>query len=177
MTTQTVEMVPRPTMEALREIALTVMGDTRLPAHRIRAQIQALEDALMQVPGALFGDNDLCPVTHHWTDGLYLREIFIPKGTVLTGAIHHYAHPNVLLYGEVVVVTEGRGREHLIAPRMLLSAAGTKRAVVALEDTCWITIHANPDEARDTVGLRAMLVSETPRDYAAFLEAQQEEEP
>jgi quercetin dioxygenase-like cupin family protein len=118
-------------------------------AHR-RAQIFALEAALSQHPDAVFGDSDLCPLTHTFADGVYVREIFIPKGTVLTGHIHKYAHPNFLMRGEVIVVTEHGGREHLKAPLSMISPPGTKRAVWALEDTVWITVHvtAERDPAR-----------------------------
>ena len=111
------------------------------PAH-VRAQILALQDALSGHPDAVFGDSALCPLTHRFADGIYVREIFIPKGTVLTGKIHKYAHPNFLMQGEVMVVTESGGREHLKAPLALISPPGVKRAVVALEDTVWITVHA-----------------------------------
>jgi hypothetical protein len=43
--------------------------------------------------------------------------------------------------GEVVVVTEERWREHLKAPLSMISSPGTKRAIIALEDTVWITVH------------------------------------
>jgi hypothetical protein len=135
-----------------------------LPAPRLRAQIAALEQALRQHPDAVCGDSDLCPLIHRFADGLYTREIFIPKGTVLTGKIHRQAHPNFLMQGEVIVVTEAGGRQHLIAPLALISPPGTKRAVVALEDTVWITVHANPDNTRDLTVLEAQIIAP---DYAA----------
>jgi len=39
------------------------------------------------------------------------------------------------------------------------SPAGSKRASVALEDTIWITVHANPDNERDVDKLEARLVT------------------
>jgi hypothetical protein len=135
---------PLPAPGGPPEAALTP-GDAAVvphdPAH-VRAQIGALQAALSQHPDAVFGDSALCPLTHTFADGMYVREIFLPKGTVLTGKIHKHAHPNFLLRGEVLVVTESGGREHLKAPLSLISQPGTKRAIVALEDTVWVTIHA-----------------------------------
>jgi quercetin dioxygenase-like cupin family protein len=111
----------------------------------VRAQILELEQALSQHPDAVFGDSDLCPLTHTFADGVYVREIFIPKGTVVVGKIHRFSHPNFLMRGEVIVVTEDGGREHLTAPRAMISPAGTKRAVYALEDTVWITVHVTTE--------------------------------
>lgn len=106
-----------------------------------RDSILRFEKALSSQPGAVVGDNDGCPLKHSFAPGVYVREIFIPKGTVLTGKIHRHEHPNFLMKGEVIVVTEFGGREHLKAPMSMISKAGTKRAVYAIEDTVWITVH------------------------------------
>lgn len=110
-----------------------------------RGDILALEDALSHVPGAVRGDSDLFPLKHSFAEGVYVREIFILKGSVLTGKIHRHAHPNFLMSGEVIVFTENKGREHLKAPLSMISEAGTKRAILALEDTVWITVHVTPE--------------------------------
>jgi hypothetical protein len=154
-----------------RDAALQPRQDQAL-AQRTRAQIVALEQALRQLPGAVVGDSDLCPLKHTFADGIYVREIWIPKGTVLTGKIHKHAHPNVLLHGEVLVVTEAGGREHLTAPRSMISQPGTKRAVVALEDTVWITLHANPDNTRDLAVLEEQIIAPDYEAFEAFQAAQ-----
>ena len=106
-----------------------------------RKRIFDLENVMSKIPGATFGDSPEMPLKHSFAEGVYVREIFIPKGHVLTGKIHKHSHPNFLMSGEVIVVTEERGREHLKAPLSMISAPGTKRAVIALEDTVWITVH------------------------------------
>lgn len=110
-----------------------------------REDILKLENALAKVPGAIFGDSDMLPLKHSFAPGVYVREIFIPKGSILTGKIHRHAHPNFLMKGEVIVVTEYKGREHLKAPMSMISQAGTKRAIIALEDTIWITVHVTDE--------------------------------
>lgn len=110
-----------------------------------RAAILALENVIAKHQDAMFGDNLEMPLKHSFAPGVYVREIFIPKGSVLTGKIHRHAHPNFLMQGEVIVVTEHGGREHLKAPMSMISKAGTKRAVLALEDTVWITVHATDE--------------------------------
>lgn len=111
----------------------------------LREDILLLEKTLSKMPGAVFGDSDLMPLKHSFAEGVYVREIFIPKGTALTGKIHRHSHPNFLMKGEVIVVTEGGGREHLKAPLSIISKPGTKRAILALEDTVWITVHATTE--------------------------------
>lgn len=111
-----------------------------------REKLLALERVIAACPDAFHGDSSSCPLKHSFANGIYMREIFIPKGTVLTGKIHRHAHPNVLLKGEVRVFTEDGGLEHYVAPMAMISTAGTKRAVLALEDTVWLTFHSVGEE-------------------------------
>lgn len=110
-----------------------------------REKIMAFESALSKVPGAMFGDNDTMPLKHSFADHVYVREIFIPKGHILTGKIHRHSHPNFLMKGEVLVYTENEGRQHLKAPLSMISPAGIKRAILALEDTVWVTVHVTDE--------------------------------
>lgn len=110
------------------------------PAH-VRAQILAMEAALRQLPGASVAGVDLCPVTHRFADGMYVREIRIPQGTLYVGKLHRQAHPRFLLQGTVLVCTEAGGTEVLTAPSYLITPAGTKRVGYTLEDTVIVTVH------------------------------------
>lgn len=78
---------------------------------------------------------------HHFADGSYGREIELPMGSTVVGKIHRHAHVNVISKGHVLVSTPEGGLEELRAPLTFVSAPGTKRAVLALEDTIWTTIH------------------------------------
>ncbi len=103
-------------------------------AEEFRAKIMALQDIMAQMPQLD------APVTHHFAPGNYAREIFLPKDMVVLGKIHNHAHINVISKGEVHVVTEF-GTERYKAPHTFVSEPGTKRCVIALEDTVWTTIH------------------------------------
>jgi quercetin dioxygenase-like cupin family protein len=107
-----------------------------------REQIQNFEDMLSQQPEATFGNSPLAPLVHMFAPGIYVRQITLPKDSICVGKIHKYEHPNFLMSGKVKVVTEDGGYEILEAPMVMISPAGTKRAVHALEDTVWVTVHA-----------------------------------
>ena len=81
-----------------------------------------------------------CPVTHHFSDGVYAREMRIPAGTVATGKVHKTLHLNILSQGDVSVLTED-GMKRIQAPCTIVSPPGTKRAVYAHTDVVWTTIH------------------------------------
>jgi hypothetical protein len=140
MNTLTVNFIPDP--------ALAVRLDAR-------QRIQVFEDILAAHPAAEFGDNPKCPLKHTFVDGIYVREIFIPAGTILTGKIHRHAHPNFLVSGTVKVFTESGGREVLKGPLWMISPAATKRVVETITDVIWITVHrvnsTNPEDAEKEI--------------------------
>ena len=105
------------------------------PALERRDRIQAFENALMGMPQVEL------KVTHYFADGLYAREMFIPKGTMLTGALHLFEHINVCSQGDISVYTEG-GVKRIQAPATLVCPPGSKRIGYAHEDTIWTTFHA-----------------------------------
>ena len=81
-----------------------------------------------------------CPVTHRFTKGCYLREIFMPKDTLIIGKIHATQHFNVILKGDVTVYT-AEGKERIKAPHTFISEAGVQKVVYMHEDCIWQTLH------------------------------------
>jgi len=93
---------------------------------------------------------DSLPLMHHFAPGIYGREIYLHKGVTVVGKLHRHSHLNVIAKGKVVVTTE-EGRETLEAPCVWTSFANTKRAVFAIEDTIWVTIHPTDTEDLDEI--------------------------
>lgn len=97
-----------------------------------------------------------CPLRHHFTKGVYLRQMLIPKGVALVGHIHREPCLNIVL-GKIMVASE-EGERLIEGPITFASPAGIKRAGYALENTLWTTIHANPDNEWDVARLEARLI-------------------
>lgn len=95
-------------------------------------KVEILEERILQIPQV-----DL-RTTHALSGGLYARTIYIPAGTVLTGAKHKKDHINVLM-GDITVSTDD-GMKRLTGYHVLPTQAGAKRAGYAHSDTCWTTI-------------------------------------
>jgi hypothetical protein len=89
-----------------------------------------------------------CPVRWWFAPGIAAREMFIPAGTVLTGAVHKTEHLNIISAGHIVVTTD-EGPKEIRAPHTMTSKPGTKRAGMALQDTVWTTIHATDERDPD----------------------------
>ena len=95
-----------------------------------------------------------CPLIHRFTEGMYVREIFMPSGSLVASVLHKTQHPFVILKGSVSVWTDG-AVEHLTAPHVGITQPGTRRLIVIHEDTVWLTFHAtnltDPDEIAETI--------------------------
>lgn len=82
-----------------------------------------------------------CPVIHRFVPGMYIREIFIPAGTVLISATHKQTHPFVVSIGLIRVVSEQEGSVEYAAPHTGITQAGTRRLLYAVTDVIWTTFH------------------------------------
>lgn len=91
-------------------------------------------------------------VTHHITNGMYVRELLIPKGSYIISRVHKYSLVNIISKGSVIVV-DSNGYNEYVAPCTFISEAGTQRIVIANEESVWNTVHktdeTNPDELVD----------------------------
>jgi quercetin dioxygenase-like cupin family protein len=99
----------------------------------VRDQIMALEARMRELPPIAI------PAKHHFADGVYAREILIPKGVILTGLIHRQSQINFCLKGDISVATEF-GYRRVTGGELIVSPAGIKRAAYAHEDTIWVTV-------------------------------------
>jgi len=136
-----------------------------------REFIFGLEEAIASQDNFLIDDNHMMPLVHKFCDGMYVREIFIPSGMLLTGKIHKHEHPNFLLQGTVTMITEDGGTKQLSAPQSLVSPAGCKRAIYTHTDVRWATVHLNPNNYREKCKeLEEEIVTTSYADFDKFLE-------
>jgi hypothetical protein len=120
-----------------------------------RQQVTALEHAIRQLPQL---QEEL---HHHFAHGIYGREMRVPAGTVLVGKIHRYSCINVILQG-VVEVRSQEGAYRIEAPYVFVSPGLTKRAMVALTDLIWMTVHPANSEDLDELE-RELIMEDWPR--------------
>ena len=116
------------------------------------------------------------PVRHIFERGVYARELFIPKGVMLTGQIHKHPQINIMSRGDLAVLV-GRRVIRLNThkgPIIVVSPAGVKRIAYAHADTVWTTIHGT--DLTDMDEIEAHFIAETDEDYMAFLENAQVKE-
>jgi hypothetical protein len=112
--------------------------------------VRRLEAALLRCPQV-----DL-QTTHALSGGVYARTVFIPAGTVVTGATHKKNHI-CIIDGDVETILDGTKQR--ITGRVILNGQkGVKRAVYAHDDTLWTTVCRT--DLIDIADIEAELVEE-----------------
>jgi hypothetical protein len=129
---------------------------------QLRARVLDIEAQMLELPQL-----ELLTI-HHFAPGIYARELHIPAGTTLTGAIHKFENMNILSAGDITVVTES-GPVRLQAPCTIVSPPGTKRIAFAHTDTVWITLFGTDE--RDPEKIIAQFTTRSDQDYLAFRES------
>jgi len=135
-----------------------------------RKEVEGLENVLSQSndPRVAKGDSDLFPLSHYFAKGLYIREMFIKKGSFVIGKIHKHDHVWFLLKGRLLVMTENNKKE-VVAPFFSSSPGGTKKIVHALEDCVFINVHPNPLDHKNMDEIEKDIVVKNYKDYNKFL--------
>ena len=98
-----------------------------------------------------------CPLVHRFTPGLYTREIFMPKGTLIISRVHKTEHPFAVLAGRATVWAEDGGVVTVEAGHLGITQPGTRRMLYILEDCRWATFH--PTTETDLAKLQDELTS------------------
>lgn len=109
-------------------------------------------------------------VIHHFSKGVYARELHIPAGVILTGEIHKFPNLNILSQGKIQVLV-GDTVQEIEAPFTVVSPAGTKRIARALTDCVWTTIHGTDETDVDKIELQFIAKSEN--EWLEFCNANQ----
>jgi quercetin dioxygenase-like cupin family protein len=153
--------------EAMESALVIETPEARTP-EEMRGKILELERAMLARPDLHIEFKTV----HHFAPGIYMRELHIPKGAILTGKIHKTEHLNILSQGRLIVWTED-GMKELSASTVVKSLPGIKRAGHALEDSVWITVHPNPEDIEDVKRLEDMLVVDSYEQLEAFMALKQ----
>lgn len=96
--------------------------------------IERLQESMLGMPQVEI------ETSHTFCNGVYAREIKIPKGVVLVGAKHKTEFFMVISAG-CCLVKDGDNEDTYDAPCTLISPVGAKRVILALEDTVLTTFH------------------------------------
>jgi hypothetical protein len=118
-----------------------------LPGNTIAEKVDNLEREMLKY------DQVPCPVFHHFSPGLYTREINMPAGAVVIGHRQKTHHLNIFLRGRVLMVNEDGSTSEIAAP-MIFTGSPIRKIGYMLEDVVWLNIY--PTDERDINKLEEM---------------------
>ena len=84
---------------------------------------------------------ELFPLQHHIEGGLYTREVFMPKNTVVVSLIHKQNHPSFVLEGEASVLLDNGDIVKYKQGDKIMTKIGTQRVLFIHEDTRWVCVY------------------------------------
>lgn len=91
-----------------------------------------------------------CEVTHHFSSGVYAKEIYVPAGRMLIQHRHTHDHMSILASGQVIVQLGDRKREYT-APAVINIPAGLSHSISSIQDSVWYCIHHTDETDPDKV--------------------------
>ena len=89
-------------------------------------------------------------IVHHFSDGLYAKETFIPKDMFLQQHKHTFSHLSILAKGKVAV-KKGEQVEVFTAPVCINIEKDISHSVLSLEDCVWYCIHATDEKDEEHI--------------------------
>lgn len=134
----------------------------------INGSIEKMEAQMLEQPQV-----DIA-VQYMFVNGMYVRHIVIPAGTILTGRVHKFGYVDIMLKGHIFVATPD-GVKEMKGYNILEGKKGRKRAGLAVEDTHWVTVHRT-DET-DPNGIEDKLTVMTIQQYEALPDSEKGELP
>lgn len=146
------------------EVSLCHNGE---PPEVVRKWIMDLKDDLLAQPG----EHVEMPVEHIRIDGVYMRKLFLKKGTILVGKIHKKECMNIVAKGDISVLTE-TGSMRVQEGFTLVSPAGLQKVGYAHEDTIFINVFRTYAESIDDI--EAEIACENYADLACIKQENQE---
>lgn len=113
-------------------------------ASPMREKVMALQEVMRELPQMPL------QTSHYFADGMYARELAQPEGSLVVGKVHKREHLFIVLKGSLKVTIEDEVLV-LSAPTVLVSKAGAKRALLALEDSIYLTVHKTKKKNLDKI--------------------------
>jgi mannose-6-phosphate isomerase-like protein (cupin superfamily) len=103
------------------------------------------------------GVGDFLGQTHHFSSGVYAKQMLIPAGHVVGSHAHQYSHLSVLASGDIILEVDNVATE-FSGPACIEIKAGCEHKVFAKTDAVWFCIHAT--EATNADEVDAVLIAE-----------------
>ena len=89
--------------------------------------------------------DDTYQLKEYYSGGMYCREITIPEGAFITGRIYKFDHIEIMLSGEIEILSADGGKTYYEGHNVIEAKAGKRQGGLAHKETKWLTINCIPD--------------------------------
>lgn len=140
-----------------------------------RQRFEELEKKLFELPQLTEEDFNL---VEYKVGGMYGRQITVPKGALITGRVYKRDHLEIMLSGDIYILSANGGVTHYTGYNVIPAKAGKRQAGFAIEDTVWLTVNLAPEDIESPLDYTAVIgfdeyykyIEEVNRqDYADFI--------
>jgi hypothetical protein len=139
----------------------------------LRDYLKDLEVKMKSAPEEQQITNDI-EIIHHFSKGVYAREMRQPKGSLVLGKIHKHENLCIISSGEVSVISVD-GVMRVQAPYTFVASPGAQRVILAHEDTVWTVIHGTNE--RDIEKIEDEFIAKTYEEVVELPKSQTGELP
>jgi quercetin dioxygenase-like cupin family protein len=114
-------------------------------SHDIHQSIEKLQSIMSGMHQIDLSEN----TQHHFADGMYVRSLYQPAGCLVVGKVHKREHFFIVAKGRIQV-SHGDDKAVIFeAGDVFVAQPGSKRAILALEDSIYMNLHRNRTEGED----------------------------
>jgi hypothetical protein len=148
---------------------LEVYKEHRIISKDFINKVETLENAMLASDDVRIakGNSDMFPLKHSFSEGVYIREMFMPQGGLVIGKLYKISHTWFLLSGELEVATD-EGNEYYIGPCYVNAPEGTNRVLHAVSDVIFVNVYPNPENITDTDKLEEVLTCSSYKEYEEY---------
>jgi len=91
------------------------------------------------------GNSDMFPLNHSFSEGVYIREMLMPKDGLIVGKIFKCSHHFILLKGKLLITMTGEETKIHTAPSWFTCTSNVRRVLLSLEDSVFMNVLPNPN--------------------------------
>ena len=144
-------------------------SETRIINTDFINKVESLENAMLasDSPYIVKGNSETFPLKHSFSDGVYIREMFMQAGGLVIGKLYKESHTWFLLHGTIEVATD-EGNNVYTGPMYINAPSGTKRVIHAISDSTIVNVYANPNNVTNIDELEDMLTCKTYELYKEY---------
>ena len=92
------------------------------------------------------------PTIHTFSGGVYIREIAVPKGTIIIGKRHRHESCNILMKGSMILyMGEDVPTQRIEGPLLFTSPPNTKKMAYCEDDVVFLNLHPTMETDLDKI--------------------------